>query len=196
MGKRRAEYRILLRQDDADLRRSPKGRDLGLIDDNAWKQFNTKQNRLDQLESWIHKNNAVPNEINPFLQSKGSAAIKQKTRWSQLISRPHIKLSELIPTSPELEHEFKEVPVAWADFIETSVKYKGYIEKEQAQADRMRTLFDLHLPQDLEYARLTSLSMEARQKLSEAKPQTLGEAGKISGVSASDLSVLMVYLGR
>ena len=192
----RAEYRILLRQDNADLRLSPKGRDLGLIDDNAWKQFNTKQNRLDQLESWIHKNNAVPNEINPFLQSKGSAAIKQKTRWSQLISRPHIKLSELIPTSPELEHAFKEVPVAWADFIETSVKYKGYIEKEQAQADRMRTLFDLHLPQDLEYARLTSLSMEARQKLSEAKPQTLGEAGKISGVSASDLSVLMVYLGR
>ena len=192
----RAEYRILLRQDNADLRLSPKGRDLGLIDDNAWKQFNTKQNRLDQLESWIHKNNAVPNEINPFLQSKGSAAIKQKTRWSQLISRPHIKLSELIPTSPELEHEFKEVPVAWADFIETSVKYKGYIEKEQAQADRMRTLFDLHLPQDLEYARLTSLSMEARQKLNEAKPQTLGEAGKISGVSASDLSVLMVYLGR
>ena len=127
----RAEYRILLRQDNADLRLSPKGRDLGLIDDNAWKQFNTKQNRLDQLESWIHKNNAVPNEINPFLQSQGSAAIKQKTRWSQLISRPHIKLSELIPTSPELEHEFKEVPVAWADFIETSVKYKGYIEKDR-----------------------------------------------------------------
>ncbi|MDB4676504.1 tRNA uridine-5-carboxymethylaminomethyl(34) synthesis enzyme MnmG [Flavobacteriales bacterium] len=192
----RAEYRILLRQDNADQRLSPKGRSLGLINDAAWTQFTTKQNTLDKLEDWIHKNNADPETVNPFLVSKGSSTIKQKTRWNQLISRPHIKLSELLAISADLQQEFDQVPITWADFIETSVKYKGYIEKEQAQADRMKSLFDLNLPEDLEYSRLTSLSMESRQKLNASKPRTLGEAGKISGVSASDLSVLMVYLGR
>lgn len=192
----RAEYRILLRQDNADQRLSPKGRSLGLINDAAWTQFTTKQNTLDKLEDWIHKNNADPETVNPFLVSKGSSTIKQKTRWNQLISRPHIKLSELLAISADLHQEFAQVPITWADFIETSVKYKGYIEKEQAQADRMKSLFDLNLPEDLEYSRLTSLSMESRQKLNASKPRTLGEAGKISGVSASDLSVLMVYLGR
>lgn len=192
----RAEYRILLRQDNADQRLSSKGRSLGLINDAAWTQFTTKQNTLDKLEDWIHKNNADPETVNPFLVSKGSSTIKQKTRWNQLISRPHIKLSELLAISADLQQEFAQVPITWADFIETSVKYKGYIEKEQAQADRMKSLFDLNLPEDLEYSRLTSLSMESRQKLNASKPRTLGEAGKISGVSASDLSVLMVYLGR
>ena len=192
----RAEYRILLRQDNADQRLSPKGRSLGLINDAAWTQFTTKQNTLDKLEDWIHKNNADPETVNPFLVSKGSSTIKQKTRWNQLISRPHIKLSELLAISADLQQEFAQVPITWVDFIETSVKYKGYIEKEQAQADRMKSLFDLNLPEDLEYSRLTSLSMESRQKLNASKPRTLGEAGKISGVSASDLSVLMVYLGR
>ncbi|MCH1575705.1 MAG: tRNA uridine-5-carboxymethylaminomethyl(34) synthesis enzyme MnmG [Flavobacteriales bacterium] len=192
----RAEYRILLRQDNADQRLSPQARQLGLINDESWKKYSTKQQTLQQLEHWINSNNAEPASINPLLEQKGSAAIRQKTRWSQLISRPHIKLSQLIPTSEELKAQFQSIPETWADFIETSIKYKGYIEKEQAQADRMKTLFDLALPEDLEYSRLTSLSMEARQKLQNTKPATLGEAGKISGVSASDLSVLMVYLGR
>lgn len=192
----RAEYRILLRQDNADQRLSPKAHELGLLNDPDWESFNTKQRSLQSLERWISENNAEPHSVNPILESKGSAALKQKTRWSQLISRPHIKLSDLIPSSTELQKEFESIPETWADFIETSIKYKGYIEKEQAQADRMRSLQDLTLPPDLEYARLTSLSMEARQKLQTIKPHTLGDAGKISGVSASDLSVLMVYLGR
>jgi len=192
----RAEYRILLRQDNADQRLSPKARELGLLNNPDWESFNTKQRSLQSLERWISENNAEPHSVNPILESKGSAALKQKTRWSQLISRPHIKLSDLIPSSTELQKEFESIPETWADFIETSIKYKGYIEKEQAQADRMRSLQALTLPPDLEYARLTSLSMEARQKLQTIKPHTLGDAGKISGVSASDLSVLMVYLGR
>jgi len=192
----RAEYRILLRQDNADQRLTPKGRKLGLIDNTCWDKYSSKQQTLQHLERWIHSNNAEPESINPTLEQHGSSSIRQKTRWSQLISRPHIKLSQLIPTSKELKEQFQSIPDTWADFIETSIKYKGYIEKEQAQADRMKTLFDLALPTDLEYSRLTSLSMEARQKLQNAKPLTLGEAGKISGVSASDLSVLMVYLGR
>ena len=192
----RAEYRILLRQDNADQRLSPQARQLGLINDESWEKYSTKQQTLQQLEHWINNNNAEPASINPLLEEKGSAAIRQKTRWNQLISRPHIKLSQLIPSSEELKAQFQSIPETWADFIETSIKYKGYIEKEQAQADRMKTLFDLALPEDLEYSRLTSLSMEARQKLQNTRPATLGEAGKISGVSASDLSVLMVYLGR
>ena len=192
----RAEYRILLRQDNADSRLTPLGRQLGLISDSDWSTFNQKQENLAQKEQLLHSLSALPNEVNPLLSRHNSSPITQKTRWSQLISRPHIKLAALIECNDALAEAFKNTPHHWLEHIETGVKYKGYIEKEQAQADRMRTLQDLALPADLEYQRLTSLSMEARQKLQEHKPTTLGAAGKISGVSASDLSVLMVYLGR
>ena len=192
----RAEYRILLRQDNADSRLTPIGHRLGLISESDWTSFNQKQHSLAQKENLLHTSNALPEEVNPLLHQHNSAPIHQKTRWSQLISRPHIKLADLIDCNATLAATFQNTPPHWLEHIETGVKYKGYIEKEQAQADRMRTLQDLALPQDLEYERLTSLSMEARQKLQSHKPSTLGEAGKISGVSASDLSVLMVYLGR
>ena len=192
----RAEYRILLRQDNADHRLTPIGRTIGLISDSDWASFNQKQDKLKTNEHLLYSTNALPEEVNPILEAHNSSPIHQKTRWSQLISRPHIKLAALVDCNADLQAAFDDTPTHWLEHIETSVKYKGYIEKEQAQADRMRTLHDLALPNDLEYERLTSLSMEARQKLQATKPKTLGEAGKISGVSASDLSVLMVYLGR
>ena len=192
----RAEYRILLRQDNADERLTPLGREIGLISDKDWKQYEEKHTRLKEATQTLNLSNANPEEVNPFLTDQNSAPIRQKTRWSQLISRPHIKLLDLQKLSPSLQKNLSGIPEHWLDHIETGIKYKGYIEKEQAQAERMRSLENLELPEDLEYARMTSLSTEARQKLETQRPATLGAAGRISGVSASDLSVLMVYLGR
>ncbi|MDP6200526.1 MAG: FAD-dependent oxidoreductase, partial [Candidatus Poseidonia sp.] len=185
----RAEYRILLRQDNADIRLTPKGRELGLIHDDTWNMFHVKHDAIGQLEKILTTTSATPEEVNPALIAANSQPIDQKTRWAKILSRPHVHIQDLpIPGD--------NLPDTWSTYVETSIKYKGYIEKEQAQADRMRNLQDLSIPDDLEYHRMTSLSMEARQKLTEARPKTLGEASRISGVSASDSSVLMLYLGR
>ena len=192
----RAEYRILLRQDNADSRLTPLGRETGLIQDADWRQFQEKQEQLQSLSKILTTTSAEPSEINGVLQERQSSPITQKTRWDKLISRPQVKLQHLIEHSSTLSSHFEGTPTHWIDHIETGVKYKGYIEKEQAQAERMKSLEALEIPDDLEFHRLTSLSMEARQKLEAARPQTLGEASRISGVSASDLSVLMIYLGR
>ncbi len=192
----RAEYRILLRQDNADQRLTPMGRKLGLIQDIDWQAFSTKQATLQTAQDWINNQSADPNDVNKLLETQNSSTLSQKTRWSQIISRPHIKLKDLTGASPSLAATLGHIPKHWLDHIETGIKYKGYIEKEQAQAERAKSLEKLELPKDLEYSRMTSLSTEARQKLERAQPRTLGEANKISGVSASDISVLMVYLGR
>jgi len=192
----RAEYRILLRQDNADQRLTPKGRALGLIQDKDWAAFEHKQGSVAAMSKELETTSASPDSINTALEDKGSSPIRQKTRWAQLISRPHVHLADLMEHDPTLLPHHREHPQGWYDLTETQIKYKGYIDKEQAQADRMRDMEGLTLPHDLEYARMTSLSMEGRTKLAEARPATLGAASKISGVSASDLSVLMVYLGR
>ena len=192
----RAEYRILLRQDNADQRLTPKGRDLGLIGDSDWAHFEHKQATIRSMTKELESSSATPDSINATLESAGSSPIRQKTRWNQLLSRPHIHLQDLMNTDQELLNNNRHHPAPWYDLTETQIKYKGYIEKEQAQADRMREMEGLTLPPDLEYARMTSLSMEGRTKLAEHKPGTLEAARNISGVSASDLSVLMVYLGR
>ena len=192
----RAEYRILLRQDNADQRLTPKGRALGLIQDKDWAAFEHKHSSVAAMSKELETTSATPDSINTALENKGSSPIRQKTRWAQLISRPHVHLADLMDHDPSLLAHHREHPQGWYNLTETQIKYKGYIDKEQAQADRMRDMEGLTLPHDLEYARMTSLSMEGRTKLAEARPATLGAARKISGVSASDLSVLLVYLGR
>lgn len=192
----RAEYRILLRQDNADQRLTPKGRQLGLIQDADWEKYQRKQEDIQATSRQLETLSANPEEVNPTLIGFGSAPIKQKTRWNQVIARPHVQLDTLIKEVPSLSQALGTQEPNALKLVETQIKYKGYIEKEQAQAERMRAMSDLTIPTDLEFQRLTSLSTEARQKLSLARPKTLGEASKISGVSASDLSVLMIYLGR
>ncbi len=192
----RAEYRILLRQDNADSRLTPLGKEIGLIQDFDWRKFEEKQEHLQRLNKTLTTTSAVPEDINNALEQKNSSPIAQKTRWDKLIARPQIKLQHLVEHSEELRMAFAGTPPHWIDHIETGVKYKGYIQKEQAQAERLKALEALEIPEDLEFHRLTSLSTEARQKLDTTRPGTLGEASRISGVSASDLSVLMIYLGR
>ena len=192
----RAEYRILLRQDNADQRLTPKGRELGLIQDTDWEKYQRKQEKIQATSRQLETLSASPEEVNPILIGFGSSPIKQKTRWNQVIARPHVQLDTLINEVPSLGKAIGPQEPNALKLVETQIKYKGYIEKEQAQAERMRAMAGLTIPTDLEFQRLTSLSTEARQKLSEAKPTTLGAASKISGVSASDLAVLMIYLGR
>lgn len=192
----RAEYRILLRQDNADQRLTPKGRELGLIQDTDWEKYQRKQEKIQATSRQLETLSASPEEVNPILIGFGSTPIKQKTRWNQVIARPHVQLDTLINEVPSLSEAVGPQEPNALKLVETQIKYKGYIEKEQAQAERMRAMAGLTIPTDLEFQRLTSLSTEARQKLSEVKPTTLGAASKISGVSASDLAVLMIYLGR
>ena len=192
----RAEYRILLRQDNADQRLTPKGRELGLIQDTDWEKYQRKQEKIQATSRQLETLSASPEEVNPILIGFGSTPIKQKTRWNQVIARPHVQLDTLINEVPSLSEAVGPQEPNALKLVETQIKYKGYIEKEQAQAERMRAMAGLTIPADLEFQRLTSLSTEARQKLSEVKPTTLGAASKISGVSASDLAVLMIYLGR
>ena len=192
----RAEYRILLRQDNADQRLTPLGKEIGLIQDHDWNTFQNKQDTIQRMTQSLNNTSANPEDINSTLEAVGSNPLPQKTRWAQILSRPHVHLADLMRDCAEILPDDRDHPDTWYDLTETQIKYKGYIEKEQAQADRMRSMGSLPLPSDLEYERMTSLSMEGRTKLAEHRPTTLGAAGRISGVSASDLSVLMVYLGR
>ena len=191
----RAEYRILLRQDNADERMTPLGREIGLASDERMRNLEEKRKAVGVLRKALDKTSVSPEGAKAYLEKAGSVPLKQKVKARQVLTRPHVHLEPLITMVPELNHlanNDRDV----VEQVEIQVKYEGYIEKEQAMADRMVKLEGLKIPADLEYAKLASLSSEAKQKLVERKPNTLGEAANISGVSASDVSVLLIYLGR
>jgi len=191
----RAEYRILLRQDNADERMTPLGHEIGLASDERMRNLEKKQASVKALRRALEKTSVSPEGANTYLEALGSTPLKQKVKAKQILTRPHINLDPLIAQVPELSH-LKDNVKDVVEQVEIQVKYEGYIEKEQLMADRMSKLAGLNIPEDMEYSKLASLSAEAKQKLSEKKPNTLGEAANISGVSASDVSVLLIYLGR
>jgi tRNA uridine 5-carboxymethylaminomethyl modification enzyme len=192
----RAEYRILLRQDNADERLTPTGAEIGLASHARVERLETKIATVKSTLGLLQKTSISPEEINPILERNGSSPAKQRMPLERILSRPQIQITDLLGLSDELKHLRDTTPTVWMEAAQTLVKYAGYIDKEQQQADRLLQLHGLKLPEGLEYERMTSLSMEGRLKLAAKQPRTLGEATKISGVSASDLSVLMVYLGR
>lgn len=191
----RAEYRILLRQDNADERMTPLGHEIGLASDERMRNLEKKQASVKVLRRALEKTSVSPEGANPYLEAVGSTPLKQKVKAKQVLTRPHVGLDALIAGVPELKHLNENVRDV-VEQVEIQVKYEGYIEKEQLMADRMTKLGGLNIPADMEYSKLGSLSAEAKQKLSEKRPNTLGEAANISGVSASDVSVLLIYLGR
>ena len=191
----RAEYRILLRQDNADERMTPLGHEIGLASDERMRNLEKKQASVKALRRALEKTSVSPEGANTYLEALGSTPLKQKVKAKQILTRPHVNLDPLIAQVPELSHLNDNVKDV-VEQVEIQVKYEGYIEKEQLMADRMSKLAGLNIPEDMEYSKLASLSAEAKQKLSEKKPNTLGEAANISGVSASDVSVLLIYLGR
>lgn len=192
----RAEYRILLRQDNADLRLTPRSYEMGLA---GKERYDAVQNKLAETNSiikYLKTESVDPAVVNPYLESVGSTPTSQKIKLYNILTRPQvdiISLKDNVPALGEYLSTQKEDSIEEAEIL---IKYEGYIEKEQDMAEKQMRMENLFLKPDFDYHALNSLSMEARQKLTKIKPSTIGQASRISGVSPSDISVLMVYLGR
>ncbi len=193
----RAEYRILLRQDNADIRLTQKGYELGLASKERLDRLNTKLSYIEKLKTFFATTSAIPEEINPILEALGSSKIPQKTKLTKIMSRPQVSFENLekIASIQGFLAEFgRDNEAIEQAFIQ--IKYSGYIEREKDNAAKITRLENIKIPADFEYDKLASLSNEAKQKLKAIQPKTIAHAGRISGVSPSDISVLLVYMGR
>ena len=192
----RAEYRILLRQDNADERLTPLSHEMGLASDERMARLESKLAGVKALRKELQGLSVQPEEALPLLESVNSSPLKHAVRAQELLARPHVHLEALASSIAGVGAACESHGAVVQEQVEIQVKYEGYIAKEQDMADRLGRLDHLRIPADMDYERLTSLSFEGRQKLADRRPATLGEASRISGVSPSDLSVLMIYLGR
>jgi tRNA uridine 5-carboxymethylaminomethyl modification enzyme len=192
----RAEYRILLRQDNADIRLTPRSHELGLASDERLKRVVEKQECSLKIQEYFRKESIEPSEINAALEAVGSKPIIQKQKMFGVLSRPDVTILDFALNN----ERFKEFIVKYDQEIieqaEILMKYEGYIIKEHETAEKIQRLEGIRLTKDFNYSQLTSLSNEAREKLNKIKPETIGQASRISGISPSDISILMVYLGR
>ena len=195
----RAEYRILLRQDNADARLTEKGFEIGLATEERLNHYKNKYEKINELVDFLKTTNISPDKINGLLESKGTPGIANKMRLAQILTRPQINLRDMIEsvdylkTNYDLNNESVRNIIEEAEII---VKYEGYIDKEREVADKLNRLENVKLSPDFDYYALNSLTMEAREKLTKHKPQTLGQASRISGISPADISVIAVFLGR
>ena len=192
----RAEYRILLRQDNADIRLTPKSYELGLAKKERLDRVHFKQKQTQEIINYFKKESIEPAEINPTLETIGSAPITQKVKMFGVLTRPTIALLDFALNSPKVKEFISKYDLESIEQAEILMKYEGYISKEHELADKQTRLEDLVLHDDFDYKRLTSLSAEAREKLTKVRPRTIGQASRISGITPSDISILMVYLGR
>ncbi|MEA5099015.1 MAG: tRNA uridine-5-carboxymethylaminomethyl(34) synthesis enzyme MnmG [Bacteroidales bacterium] len=196
----RAEYRILLRQDNADLRLTPLSFAIGLASKERMERVERKKISCNQLVSFIEKTSAEPKEVNALFEEKETPQINQKTKISQLLLRPQITLKDLANNVPSLNESIQSIPMDIKEEIiegaEIVIKYQSYIDKEQEIADKLSKYENLIIKDDFDYQALKSLSFEAREKLSKIRPKTIGQASRISGVSPSDISVLIIYISR
>lgn len=195
----RAEYRILLRQTNADLRLSKKGYELGLVSNDYYSKVKEKEKTIAEAIKYMQKQAVAPVEINHLLERSGTTPLKQKVKIVDVLSRPQIgfrTLYESLPFLKEFMGRFKILDKDVFDEIEISVKYDNYIERERNIADKMQKHENLKIPIHIDYFKFKSLSYEAREKLSEIRPGTIGQASRISGVSPADISVLLVHLNK
>jgi tRNA uridine 5-carboxymethylaminomethyl modification enzyme len=193
----RAEYRTLLRQDNADFRLTPKGYDLGLASLERLKRMEVKQAKSDAFVQFFRDTSVTPEEANPVLELRDSAPVKQQDKMFKLFARPNISMDDMRQFEA-VENYIKEnsLDSEVLEQAEIQVKYSGYIEKEKNNADKLSRLENLKIPANFEYAQLQSMSLEARGKLAKIQPVTVSQASRVSGVSPADISVLLVYLGR
>lgn len=194
----RAEYRILLRQDNADARLTEKSYNISLAKEDRYQKYLKKRDKVEGIKTFLNETYAYPDEINGLLERNGSSPIEQKTKLSYLLLRPQLNLSELIQEIDSLE-AYRNTDTFMKECLEEAeiqIKYASYIEKEDELADKLRRLENVKLPKTLDYNSLQALSIEARQKLCRYQPATLGEASRISGISPADINVLAILLGR
>lgn len=191
----RAEYRILLRQDNADLRLTEIGREIGLVRNDRMQKLDAKQKNTKKAITFFEKTNLDPQEINPILQQNQSATIKQKTRAAKILSRPQIKIEDLkdIESVKNLQQEVSKEGLEQA---EIQIKYNGYIERENETVKKISKLENIRIPQSFDYKKVAAISSESREKLANIQPTTIGQATRISGVTPSDINVLLVFMGR
>jgi len=194
----RAEHRILLRQDNADLRLTPLGYKLGLISDKRFDEFSKKKSEIDKLYELISNYTVRPEKMDPMLKEQGTSTLNQPVKAKSLIPRPEIQINNLLEADSELNNQVQEITTndRVLEQVEIQIKYAGYIEREFEMVEEMKQKEESPIPMDIKYEKIKSLSSEGRSKLDKVKPETIGQASRISGVSASDLSVLMIYLKR
>jgi tRNA uridine 5-carboxymethylaminomethyl modification enzyme len=193
----RAEYRLLLRQDNADIRLTKKGYKLGLAKIERLEQLEKKETETAALIKFLTIQSIDPNDINPVLEKLGSAVLKQKVKIKAVLSRPHITLTDLL-VCEELDRylKVKKCTIEAIEQAEIEIKYSGYLNKEKESAEKLSRLENIKIVKDFKFDKLHSISTEGREKLTAIQPKTIGQASRISGVSPSDINVLLIYLGR
>lgn len=192
----RAEYRTLLRQDNADIRLTEKGFDIGLADQDRLDNVRKKIQQVEEIITEFNSHKLYPEEINEKLEEVGSAQIREKTSVTQLLKRPQLTIDKIAEASPLITSLLEKYGEDTIKQAEIHVKYDSYIEKEKLLVDKMNRLEDLGIIENFNYDGVTSLSFEGREKLKRTRPSTIGQASRISGVSPSDISVLMLFIGR
>ncbi|HBB90926.1 MAG: tRNA uridine-5-carboxymethylaminomethyl(34) synthesis enzyme MnmG [Bacteroidetes bacterium GWF2_49_14] len=195
----RAEFRILLRQDNADERLTPMSFEMGLASRERMEILEKKQKGMDELLSFASVFSVSPDSINPALERLGTPAIRQKIKLKEIVARPQVSLTALVPVLPDLEkivEGFTEWRIEILQNSEIQLKYQGYIEREKQIAEKIKRLENLKIPRKLNYSDINGLTMEAREKLSKIQPETIAQASRIPGISPADINVLLVQMGR
>jgi len=193
----RAEYRTLLRQDNADFRLTPKAYEIGLASEKRLRRMEHKFNESEKMVNFFKETSISPEEANPILEAKESSVMAQSDKMFKVFSRPQIELDDFMKFDKVKNYVAEnDLDKEIIEQAEIQVKYSGYIEKERNNAEKLIRLEDIKIPENFDYNKIKSMSIEAKQKLSKIRPVTISQASRISGVSPSDISVLLIYMGR
>jgi tRNA uridine 5-carboxymethylaminomethyl modification enzyme len=192
----RAEYRLLLRQDNADVRLTPVSRSIGLANEDRFAKVMSKTARYNAIISHFKNTSGDPAILNPFLEALGSSPLVQKTRYNNILSRPGIGIQGLMRADSELAQLLSHNSTEEIEQAEILMKYEGYIQRERENADKLRRLEDYKIQSNFNFDAIGGLGAEAREKLKKFRPATIGQASRISGINPADVSVLLIHLGR
>ena len=191
----RAEYRLLLRQDNADIRLTEKSYNIGLASEERLRKVEEKIKKSGELEEFLKELSLKPNVINPILEENESNPVDQAYRASQILTRPNINLEKLSKIEI-IGNKAREYSEEIQEQAEINIKYKGYIEKEKENVAKLQRMENIKIPEDFDFSKVASLSSEALQKMNNIRPKNIAQASRISGVSPADINVLLIYLGK
>ncbi|MBK7958030.1 MAG: tRNA uridine-5-carboxymethylaminomethyl(34) synthesis enzyme MnmG [Bacteroidetes bacterium] len=192
----RAEYRLLLRQDNADIRLTERGRKIGMVDDERYQKYTERLDNIGKITKYIENASIKPEEMNAYLVSKGSSPLNQGMKLKTILTRPDVELMEMIEQIPQVKENLARFDREDIKTAEIEIKYEGYIVKENEQVEKQKRLEDMKLRDSLDYREIKSLSLEAVEKLQKVRPKTIGQASRVSGISPADINVLMVYVAK